>query len=122
MVYESDESGKVEVYVTAFPGPGGKWQISTEGGRSSLWAPNGREIFYRKDKKFMRVAVTTSPSFSASRPELLFEGDYDSWDVARDGKRFLMIKDEAAESAPKHLNLVLDWFQDLKLRSPAGGK
>ena len=44
------------------------------------------------------------------------------WDVARDGKRFLMVKDEAAESAPKHLNLVLDWFQDPKLRAPAGGK
>jgi Tol biopolymer transport system component/predicted Ser/Thr protein kinase len=119
MVYESDESGKVEVYATAFPGPGGKWQISTEGGRSPLWAPNGREIFYRKDKKVMRVAVTTAPAFSASRPELLFEGDYEGWDIARDGQRFLMVKDEAAESAPKHLNLVLDWFEDLKLRAPA---
>jgi Tol biopolymer transport system component len=122
MAYQSDESGKVEVYVTAFPGPGGKWQISTDGGRGVLWAPDGREIFYRKDKKVMRVAVTALPSFSASRPELLFEGDYEGWDIARDGKRFLMVKDEAAESAPKHLNLVLDWFQDLKLRAPAGGK
>jgi Tol biopolymer transport system component/predicted Ser/Thr protein kinase len=122
MAYTSNESGKVEVYVTAFPGPGGKWQISTEGGKTPLWAPNSRELFYRKDKKFMRVAVTTAPSFSASRPELLFEGDYEGWDIAPDGKRFLMVKDEAAESAPKHLNLVLDWFQDLKLRAPAGGK
>jgi Tol biopolymer transport system component len=119
MAYESDESGKVEVYVTAFPGPGGKWPISTEGGRAPLWAPGGRELFYRKDKKVMRVAVTTSPAFSASRPELLFEGDYEGWDIARDGQRFLMVKDEAAESAPKHLNLVLDWFEDLKLRAPA---
>jgi Tol biopolymer transport system component len=122
MAYQSDESGKAEIYVTAFPGPGGKWQISTDGGRGALWAPDGREIFYRKDKKVMRVAVTASPSFSASRPELLFEGEYEGWDIARDGKRFLMVKDEAAESAPKHLNLVLDWFQDLKLRAPAGGK
>jgi Tol biopolymer transport system component/predicted Ser/Thr protein kinase len=122
MAYQSDESGKTEVYVTAFPGPGGKWQISTDGGRGALWSSDGREIFYRKDKKVMRVAVTASPSFSASRPELLFEGDYEGWDIARDSKRFLMVKDEAAESAPKHLNLVLDWFQDLKLRAPAGGK
>jgi len=122
LAYQSDESGKVEVYVTAFPGPGGKWQISTDGGRGALWAPDGREVFYRKDKKFMRVALTTSPSFSASRPELLFEGDYEGWDIARDGKRFLMVKDEAAESAPKHLNLVLDWFEDLKRRAPAGKK
>jgi Tol biopolymer transport system component len=123
VAYQSNESGKTEVYVTGFPDPGGKWQISTEGGRSALWGPGGNEIFYRKDKKVMRVAVTTTPAFSASRPEPLFEGDYEAgWDIARDGKRFLLIKDEAAESAPKHLNLVLDWFQDLKLRAPAGGK
>jgi len=108
--------------VTAFPGPGGKWQISADGGRGALWSPDGREIFYRKDKKVMRVAVTASPSFSASRPELVFEGDYEGWDIARDGKRFLMVKDEAAESAPKNLNLFLDWFEDLKLRAPAGKK
>jgi eukaryotic-like serine/threonine-protein kinase len=122
MAYQSDESGKPEVYVTAFPGPGGTWQVSTDGGRSVLFSPDGREIFYRKDKKFLRVTVTTSPSFSVSRPELLFEGDYTAWDVARDGKRFLMVKDEAAESAPKHLNLVLDFFEDLRLRAPAGRK
>ena len=122
MAYQSNESGKVEVYVTAFPGPGGKWQISTEGGRAPLRAPNGRELFYRKDKKVMRVSVATSPTVSASRPELLFEGDYQSWDIASDGRRFLMLKDEAAESAPKHLNLVLDWFEDLKQRAPAASK
>ena len=128
LAYISNESGKDEVYVTAFPGPGGKWQISTEGGSSARWAPDGREIFYRKDKKVMRVAVTTSAGdFSAARPELLFEGDYfegdyKDWDVAPDGKRFLMIKDEAAESAPKHLNLVLNWFEELKARAPRSGK
>ena len=123
LAYESNESGKVEVYVTEFPGPGGKWQISTDGGRGALWAPDGREIFYRKDKKVMRVAVTTAPAFAASRPETLFEGEYESgWDIAPDGKRFLMIKDETAESAPKHLNLVLNWFEDLKARSRSASK
>ena len=70
----------------------------------------------------MRVAVTASPAFSASRPELLFEGEYEDWDVSRDGKRFLLVKDEAAESAPKHLNLVLGWFEELKARAPQKGK
>ena len=122
LAYTSNESGKSEAYVTAFPGPGGKWQISTEGATGVGWSPDGRELFYRKDRKFQRVAVTTSPSFSASRPEPLFEGDYDSWDIAPEGKRFLVAKDEAAESAPRQLNLVLDWFEDLKLRAPAGRK
>ncbi len=119
MAYLSNESGKSEVYVTAFPGPGGKWQISNEGAIGFVWAPDGRAIFYRKDNKFWRVAITTSPSFSAARPELLFEGDYGDWAIAPDGKRFLMIKDEATESAPKHLNLVLNWFEDLRRRAPA---
>jgi eukaryotic-like serine/threonine-protein kinase len=122
MAYLSNESGKQEVYVTAFPGPGGKWQISNDGARGFVWAPDGRAIVYRKDNKFWRVAIATSPSFTAGRPELLFEGDYSDWDAAPDGKRFLMIKDEAAESAPKHLNLVLNWFEDLKLRAPAAQK
>jgi len=115
MAYSSNESGRFEVYVTTFPGPGGRWQISSEGGEYPLWAPDGREIFYRKDKKVMRAAVATSPAFSASRPELLFEGQYeDEWDITRDGRRFVMIKDEGAESAPKHVNLVLGWFEELK--------
>ena len=70
----------------------------------------------------MRAAVTASPAFSASRPELLFEGDYEGWDIAPDGKRFLMVKNEASESAPKHLNLVLDWFEDLRARVRSGQK
>jgi eukaryotic-like serine/threonine-protein kinase len=118
LAYVSNESGRREVYVTAFPGPGGKWQISTDGGGSARWAPDGREIFYAKDKKVFRVALTTSPAFSASRPEQLFEGDYWDWDIAWDGKRFLMVKEEASESAPKSLHLVLNWFQDLKARAP----
>ena len=123
LAYESNESGKVEVFITEFPGPGGKWQISTDGGRGALWAPDGREIFYRKDKKVMRVAVATAPAFSASRPELLFEGEYEgSWDISPDGKRFLLIKDETADSAPKHLNVVLNWFEDLKARSGTATK
>ena len=122
LAYVSNESGRREVYVMAFPGPGGKWQISTDGGVSARWSPDGREIFYAKDKKVFRVALTTSPAFSASRPEQLFEGDYTDWDVARDGKRFLMVKEDAPESAPKSLHLVLNWFEDLKAREPQPGR
>jgi eukaryotic-like serine/threonine-protein kinase len=119
LAYQSNESGKWEVYVAAFPGPGGKWQISTDGGESALWGPSGKEIFYAHDKKVMHAAVTTTPTFSASRPEVLFEGGYDGWTIAPDGDRFLMVKDETAASAPNHLNVVLNWFEDLKRRASA---
>jgi serine/threonine-protein kinase len=119
LAYQSNESGKWEVYVAAFPGPGGKWQISTDGGEYPLWGPSGKEIFYGHAKKVMRAVVTTTPTFSASRPEILFEGDYDGWTIGPDGNRFLMVKDETAASAPNHLNVVLNWLEDLKRRASA---
>jgi Tol biopolymer transport system component len=119
LAYQSNESGKWEVYVAAFPGPGGKWQISTDGGEQALWGPSGKEIFFAHDKKAMRAAVTTTPTFSASRPDVLFEGDYQGWTIAPDGNRFLVVKDETAASAPNHLNLVLNWLDDLKRRASA---
>jgi hypothetical protein len=71
--YASNESGRAEVYVQAFPGPSGKVQISTEGGRAARWAHNGRELFYRNGRKMMVVAYSTSPNFAPQTPKLLFE-------------------------------------------------
>jgi Tol biopolymer transport system component len=116
--YISDESGRFEVYVQPFPGPGGKWQVSTEGGRQPVWARNGREIFYRNGDKMMSVAVETTPLFALSKPELLFEGRYwdsgfEDYDVAPDGERFLMIRAEE-EPAPTRIHVVLNWAEELK--------
>ena len=77
LAYTSDESGRYEVYVQPFPGPGAKWKISTEDGNEPVWARNGREIFYRNGDKMMAVSVTTQPEFRASKPSLLFEGYYE---------------------------------------------
>jgi eukaryotic-like serine/threonine-protein kinase len=59
LAYMSNESGRYEVYVQPYPGPGGKWQISTEGGTEPIWNPNGRELFYRSGDKMMAVEITT---------------------------------------------------------------
>ncbi len=58
MAYQSDESGRNEIYVRSFPGAGGKWQISTQGGTEPLWARNGRELFDRNGTKMMSVDIT----------------------------------------------------------------
>ena len=65
LAYISDESGRYEIYVQPYPGPGGKWQISTEGGTEPVWNPNGRELFYRSGDKMMAVDITTQPGFAA---------------------------------------------------------
>jgi serine/threonine-protein kinase len=121
LAYQSDESGRAEIYVQPLPGPGGKQQISIEGGMDPAWAPNGRELFYRHGDKMMAVSIETSPAFSASAPRLLFEGRYEpNYDVAPDGQRFLMIKPSEQEAAPTQLNVILEWFEELKRRVPPG--
>ena len=127
LAYVSDESGRPEIYVQPYPGPGGKWQISTEGGTEAIWNPNGRELFYRSGSKMMAVDVTTQPTFSAGNPKLLFEGPYrpspsdqPNYSVSHDGQRFLMLKtSDKPEQAATQINVVLNWFEDLKKKMPA---
>ncbi len=130
LAYVSDESGRVEVYVQPYPGPGGKWQISTEGGTEPVWNPNGRELFYRAGDKMMAVDIATQPGFAAGTPRKLFEGRYElapvpinNYDVSPDGQRFLMVKPtEQEQAAPTQINVVLNWFEELKRRVPVGTK
>jgi serine/threonine protein kinase/Tol biopolymer transport system component len=130
LAYVSDESGHYEIYVQPYPGPGEKWQISTEGGTEPVWNPNGRELFYRSGDKMMAVDIATHPSFTAGKPRMLFEGRYEpapfpnaNYDVSPDGQRFLMPKpSEQAQAAPTQINVVLNWFEELKRRVPAGTK
>jgi hypothetical protein len=130
MTYVSDESGRPEIYVQPYPGPGGKWQISTEGGTEPVWNPNGRELFYRVGNKMVAVEITCQHGFSAGKPQVLFEGPYlptpltiPNYDVSSDGKRLLMLKPvEQAQAAPTQINVVLNWLEELKQKVPAGEK
>jgi serine/threonine protein kinase/Tol biopolymer transport system component len=130
LAYVSNESGRVEVYVQPYPGPGGKYLISTEGGTEPVWNPNGRELFYRGGDKMMAVDITTQPSFSAGKPRMLFKGQYvptvtspPYYDVSPDGQRFLMLKpDEQTSSAPTQIVVVQNWFEELKQKVPSGKK
>ena len=125
IAYASDESGRPEIYVQPFPGLGGKWQISTDGGGHAVWARNGRELFYRNGDKLMVVEVTTEPTFAPGSPKALFEGQFytsgdgnTNYDVAPDGQRFVMIKDSAEQQESGQINVVLNWFEELKRLVP----
>ena len=125
--YTSNESGRNEVYVQAYPGPGPKIQVSTEGGSDVLWKRRGGELYYRDGNKMMAVEVSTSGAFRASRPKVLWTGNYahglgslcgppgttsSNYDVTADGQRFLMIRHE--EEAPRRINVVVNWAEELK--------
>jgi hypothetical protein len=127
LAYVSDETGLNEVYVQPYPGPGGKWQLSTEGGTEPAWAVLGRELFYRDGDRMMAVEITTEPAFSAAKPRLVFQGDYvrgaiytRGYDVTPDGRRFLMMKSSEPEAAATEIQFVTNWIEELKRRVPAG--
>jgi len=127
IAYVSDESGMNEVYVQSSTGQGAKSQVSSGGGTEPLCAKNGRELFYRAGENMMVAEVTTGVTFSASKPRVLFKGDFESqigrllgvspdYDVSSDGRRFLMIQpEESAKGSPAApgLHLVLHWFREL---------
>jgi serine/threonine-protein kinase len=128
IAYSSNETNRFEVYVQAFPNPGRKYPISTDGGTEPIWARSGRELFYRNGDKLMAVAVDTKgDKLDAGPPTLLFEGHFvvsnvsggDAWyDVSPDDKRFLMLKaDESANNAAS-IVMVQNWTNELKRLAP----
>jgi len=124
LAYVSSDSGRREVYVRAYPGPGGKCQVSTDGGDDPAWAPTGREVFYRSGDKMLAVLLQAEPVLTAGRPTLLFELaaersrlDLPNYDVSADGQRFVMIVGDS-EPPPTELRVALNWFEELKRRVP----
>jgi serine/threonine-protein kinase len=122
IVYVSNESGQDEIYVSPFPGPGGKTKVSTDGGTQPVWGANG-EIFYRQDDRMMAVEVRTEPDLTMGRPQELFEGQYGygwwgpfpSYDATRDGRRFMMVKEARSKGGTRQeIVLVQNWFEELK--------
>jgi Tol biopolymer transport system component len=125
LAYESNESGRDEIYVRPFPGKGGKWQVSTDGGIAPLWSRDGREIFYRRDSAVFAVRVSEVGALSAGVPQLLFDGPFVTAAGAQhqyaqmpDGKRFVMVE-RLQPGMPQHVNLVLNWFGELQKRMTA---
>jgi serine/threonine-protein kinase len=131
LAYQSDESGISEVYVRPFPNVGdGRWQVSTDGGTRPVWARDGTELFYLKtDGTMLAVPIESGggrAGFAPGIPKTLFKGQYvminagRTYDVAPDGRRFLMIKSATATapSSTPQLVVVLNWDQELKRLVP----
>ena len=128
IVYQSDETGRTEVYVAPFPGPGERFQISADGGREPLWARNG-EIFYRRGDELRVVATRRAGRFEFDSPRVLFTfpiipgGGVTSrtFGVSADGQRILAITTPAA-SRPRQIEIVTDWAGELERLAPRGGR
>jgi serine/threonine-protein kinase len=129
LAYCTNESGRPQVYVRAFPGPGPTVQVSSEGGTDPVWRRDGRELFYRNGDSMMAVPVGAGPAFANGRPQQLWTGSYShgmssscgapgltssNYDVTPDGMRFLMVKDDDVEKeAAREFILVQGWGGEL---------
>jgi Tol biopolymer transport system component len=133
LAYESNESGRYEIYVRPFPDvEAGRWQVSTSGGRTPLWTRNGNELFYHAlDGTIQGVRVDSSSSWRSSTPMKVLQGAYflpiggvvlgRTFDIAPDSKRFLMIKRVGAEEAgvaPPSIVVVQHFDEELKRLVP----
>ena len=127
MAYVSNESGRSEVYVQPYPGPGARVQVSTQGGTAPAWTSNGAEIVYLgpvrpQEIQVMAVAAkATLSGLSVDTPRKLFEGRFNftgpvrGYDVTPDGRRFLMVQPrDGPPQPPVELVLVENWFEELE--------
>jgi Tol biopolymer transport system component len=123
MTYSSNESGRAEVYVVPYPGPGGKWQVSTAGGLYPQWRADGKELFFQApDQTLMSVAVTTGASFEVGVPAPLFHARLRDtafsgyrWAPDKDGQRFLVDTPAGAAAAGRFV-VASEWTSELKQR------
>jgi len=135
MAFASDESGVYEVYVRPFPetAGGGKWQISSGGGKTPVWSRDGKNLFFESLDNRIMVADYSArgESFTANRSrvwcaqQLTANFDEANFDVAPDGKTIeALVPPPAAEEdkASLHVTFLLNFFDELRRRAPAGGK
>jgi serine/threonine protein kinase len=134
LAYQSNETGTFEVYVRPFPGPGAKHQISTRGGQFPIWSRNAHKLFFlASDRRIMVAAYTTKGDpFAAAKPQVwsekrLLESSVPLYDLEADGRRFAVVlyavgTDEQEPKPTDSVTVLLNFFDELKRRVPAGGK
>jgi Tol biopolymer transport system component len=128
LAFSSDESGRFEIYLRPVHGEGERIQVSTEGGQWPAWSPKGNRLFFRQGAAMIAVDVVGRDPLVMGRRRRLFEGGWDlapgnarSYAVAPDGEHFLMIRHEPA-AIPDRINIVQNWFEELKRLAPTGKK
>jgi serine/threonine-protein kinase len=123
VAYDSNELGRDEVFVRPVTETGGVRRVSYDGGIEPYWATNG-ELFFRSGDQMFVVAVKTRPELAVGVARKLFEGPYAysgvehrNYDVTRDGQRFLMVRRPNPAESTTRVNVVVNWFEELKERA-----
>jgi Tol biopolymer transport system component len=121
VVYQSMETGQNEVYITGFPVPGARKQVSMDGGFDPLWSPDMKKIIYRKGNQVMSVDITTEPTLSVGKAEPLFSGSYlnltmlgNFFDIHTDGGRLVMVRGGEIDTTINHINVIKNFTEEIE--------
>ena len=123
IVYSSNDSGRIEIYVRDRTG-GPRIPVSRNGGTEPMWSKRGDEIFYRQGTRMKTVSVEAGFELTLSEPRVLFEGVFaegqngiPNYDVTADGQEFVMVVQDDSAAMPQ-INVVLNWDEALKRLVP----
>ena len=121
LAYTSDETGRVEVYVTSYPDRQVKRRVSTDGGEEPRWRPDGHEIIYRFGSQWFSAAFSEKPALTLGAPRLLFEGSYVnvpgySWGMTPDGSRYLLLENPEVLQPVTRLTVITNLFDEIQRR------
>ena len=125
LAYSSNESGRYEIYVRPFPGEGGRWQVSAEGGTEPVWAPSGRELVYRTLAGLTVARIRAAPGFEVESRTLAFPDQWGrafgraNYGISPDGQRFVMV---APASESGQVIVVVNWAAELGGRAEVRGR
>jgi serine/threonine protein kinase/dipeptidyl aminopeptidase/acylaminoacyl peptidase len=117
LAYESNESGRSEVYIASYPSKSGKWQISSGGGTNPIWDPSGKVLYFAQGTSIQAVDIRAGGAFDFSAPRKVLDLPPEGsalTGISRDGKRFAMVTLPYAELNTSEVTLVTEWFQELK--------
>lgn len=128
LVYAASESGRYEIYMRPFPGPGAPIQVSDSGGTEPVWSADGNRVFYRGDRKMMSATISRAPSRAVTSRHMVFVDTFDgdmpmphrNFDVTPDGRHFVMIA-PMQDASPETI-VVLNWKAELRARLSAASR
>lgn len=118
VAYQSNDSGRWEVYLAAYPEPGKRLMVSIDGGRGALWAPDGRRLYYQSDDALMAVGLADGPDLDVSRPVPIVAAEADPGPLAVTRRGLLKITDAASRQPSRQFTVVLNWFEELERLVP----
>jgi len=118
LAYQSNETGRNEIYVRSFPDSSRRWQVSTTGGTSPRWNPTRSELFYLRGNEVLAVSLEGDPDLEIGAARPVFGRATFGYAVAPDGERIAVIEDSEAVEPITELQLVLNWDEELKRLLP----